>query len=143
MYTTETTVLSLAQGVLGGFDGKACEGSFVFTALDLESWVEGCDLMGFVPHGHVRKEKGLPCCFRETLLGKPGQDLMSSAVVLGHNAFLQHVFQTEIKLHDKTWGEAFVLYILLALLYYRTYKQVYVLSRCLEGELEVHALTSG
>lgn len=31
-------------------------------------------------------------------------------------------------------------YILLALLYYMTYKQVYALCRCLEGELEVHAL---
>lgn len=99
--------------------------------------------MGFVPRGHVWKGKGLPCCFREILLGKRGQDLVSSAVVLGHNAFLQHVFQTEIKLHDKTWGKAFVLYILLALFYCRTYKQVYVFSRCLEGELEFHALTSG
>lgn len=43
-------------------------------------------------------------------------------------------------MHNKNWGKAFVLYILLALLYYTTCRQVYALSRCLEGQLEVHAL---
>ena len=85
-------------------------------------------------------KKSVPSCVRDTLLGKKGQDLLSSATVLCHNAFLQHVFQIEIKLHDKNGGRAFILYILLALLYYMTCRQVYALSRCLEGELEVHAL---
>lgn len=119
----------------GGFDRKAYKGSFVFTAPDLEGWVERCNLTGFDPRGHMWIEENLPSCVRDTLLGEKGQDLLYCAVMHFFN-----VFQTEVKLHDKSWGKAFVPYILLALLYYIMYKQVYALRRCLEGELEVHAL---
>lgn len=54
---------------------------------------------------------------------KKGEDLLSSARVLCHNAFLQHVFQIEIKLHDKTWGGAlFFMYCLLCFIMWHTSK---------------------
>lgn len=61
---------------------------------------------------------------------KKGQEFLSSAGVLCHNAFRQHIFQIEMKLHDKNWGKAFVLYMLLGLLYG---VQACALSRCLES----------